>query len=443
MRARSHNLLLLLPRQMLAILVVFVMPWTGLAVETLEDAWRVALANNDGLAVMRYESDAACYEAQAAAAKLSPTASVRTGYRFRSKAPAFQGSQPALGYSSFQLPYAQQQAANFSVKATVPIWTGGRIENSVASACSAHKASVEASRWGEMQLLMAVAEAYVAVLQSQAACTAATQILQSAESQQLDTIERARQRRATDRHVLASRVAVMEARQRVVSTCNHRLNAIAAYNQLLGRPLSHHAAVDEPFAPPIQGSSLEDLTQTAMAARPDIHEIRRSIRVHEHDAAGWRAAAKPQVSAEVAYDFEENRYQSPEGLATAGVVVDWNVLDAGKRRRLSAASAKQAASMRAALRERQSQVALEVLHAWNGRSEAISAEHVATDALALAVEHERSVAQRAAQGLAVSADALAAKAALVEARALTVYARTNRVLAHVRLQFAAGKLPLP
>ncbi|WP_197531531.1 TolC family protein [Posidoniimonas corsicana] len=409
------------------------------AAETLWDLWRTAATNNPGITATRLETQAAGSEALAAEAKLAPSASIKTGYTFRSSEPSFVGSQPQLGFSSFRLPYAQQQAANLAARVNVPLWTAGRLESSAAAAHSRQHASREAACWAEMQLRMAVADAFVRVLQADAELIAAGRLLKSSEAIASDTRQRSIQQLATDQRVLESRVLVLESQQRLVEARNSQQDSVAELNQLLGRPLDYRVELAEPYLAPLSQTRAE-LAELSQTTRPDILELVRMVRMHEHDAAGWKAAKKPQVTAEVGYDFEENRFQSPQGIASAGVVVDLNVFDAGQKREQSEAARCRASAMTASLRERQNEAALEVLQAWNARSQALSAEQLAAESLTLALEYHRSMQKRYEQGLVVESDLETATARLVEARTQMTYARTNRILSQIQLRFVAGLL---
>lgn len=409
------------------------------AVETLQQMWRLADARNPGMAASRLQAEALLSDSRAASASLAPSASVRTGYTVRNDQPSIVVSQPGLGYPAFRLPSAQQQAASLSARASIPLWTAGRLENSVAASQARHNAACEAADWDEMRLRLAVTEAYLAVIQANASCDAAAGLLRSNESKAEDTQQRVVQRRATDQEVLEARVAVLEARQQLVRAENSRRNSIATLNQLLGRPLGQPCNLVEPFFTPLH-ESLAQLTDWAQANRPDVIEILHRIRMHEHDSRTRRAASKPQVSAQVGMDYEENRFQSPQGLASAGIYVDWTAFDAGCSRLQSDSAGKLAAAMRAELRERQNLVALELLKGWNERSEACNAEQLAAEALKLAQERHRSLESRFQQGIAVQADLQVTEARLVEARAQMVYARTDRIVSQARLRLVAGRL---
>ncbi len=406
--------------------------------ETLSQAWQAALAQNQGLAAVRFQVEAAHQDLLAAASERWPTAALRTGYLVRTSEPSFLSSQPDLGIPTLRLPYAQQEAASFSLRATTPLWSGGRIERKMDAAGSRLAASQEASRWEEMQLRILVAELYVGVLHAEQMVQVASQLLQSAQQNAVNTAEQLQKSRATDRDVMASRLAELEASQRLHNSQNSLSQARAAFNRALGRPHQAEVVLERPETP-LLPQPLEQLTQYAVANRPDLLEAAQRVAALQNEAEACHAARMPQLNAEFAYGFEQNRYQTPEGIGTAGVYLDLDVIDSGRSRRTCAARFRVSAAQ-AELRDRQSLAALEILEAWNHRSDAYREELVSTEALALAREHARWVNERATQGLAVGAESLEAEAGLVKAEARMINAHTHRVLSQLRLRLMAGLL---
>jgi outer membrane protein TolC len=420
-----------------AILVLLLSPGPCSAEETLRQAWAIALSQNTTLQGARLEADALRSESDAVYSERLPAVSMRTGYLARTAQPGFKGMQPGVG--AFAFPSAQQGAACYSAQATAPLWTAGRIERSIASAESRYSAGTAEVRWDEMRLRLEVAEAYVAVLRAEAWQAAAEQGLVAAGAEANNVAGRAAQQRASKSDVLASGVALAEAEHRARSSRSAMVSAIAAYNRLLGRP-PHFVCRPVFPALPLLGVSLDQLTQDAAAARPDVQSLQATFDALKHESVRWHASMYPQVNAELGYAFEENEFQSQPGIGMAGVFVDWNVFDAGCRRHKSEAASGRAAATLAALRDLQSQIAVEVLRAWNERSDAIGAELVASAELAYAAELDRSNRQRSENGAATASQSLASCSALAEAQARHLEACTGRVLAELRLRYAAGTL---
>jgi hypothetical protein len=78
--------------------------WCGVACcESLEDAWSVAIVQNQRLAAAKMQQVAAAENLGAAAAERMPSVSIRSGYTVRSQEPSFviRNPLPGLGTSSF------------------------------------------------------------------------------------------------------------------------------------------------------------------------------------------------------------------------------------------------------------------------------------------------------------------------------------------------------
>ncbi|QDV75099.1 TolC family protein [Botrimarina mediterranea] len=420
-----------------AILVILVSLGPCPAEETLPQAWGIAISQNPSLHGARLEAGALRQESEAVASGQWPAVSMRTGYLARTAQPGFRGSQPGVGVFAF--PSAQQNAATYSAQLTAPLWTAGRIENSVASTESRYLAGAAGVRWEEMQLRLKVAEAYMAILCADAWQAAAEQALVAAQAESDNAVGRAAQQRASKTDVLAARVALEEAKHRANTSENAATAALAEYNQLLGRPPNFDCRPAFP-ALPLLGLSRDQMLQRAIAVRPDVRALQATFDSLKRESDSWRAAMYPQVNAELGYAFEDNDFQTRPGIGVAGVFVDWNVFDAGSRRHKSEAASGRAAATLAALRDLQSQIAVEVLRAWNSRSDAISAERAAAAGLDYAFELDRSIQQRCMTGAAMSSETIASRSSLAEARARYLEACTNRVLAELRLRYAAGML---
>ncbi|MEQ8848751.1 TolC family protein [Botrimarina sp.] len=421
-------------------LVAIVAAAPALAAHTLGDAWRIALSDAPLVEASRTEAAAAGQELLVASAQARPNASLRTGYTTRTSDARFLTGAPLPGGPSrFELPYAPQNNAAFSVRAAAPLWTAGRVGSAIAAADARHDASTEASTWVGMQTRMRVAEAYIGILQAERAVGVAAQRLSASRQRLADTQRRQANQHATDRDLAGSRLQVARDELGLLECRNSLSRALLEYEHALGRG---DACVEKLVEPSVVWLSdpLQDLTNCAIACRPDLAEVREVIAGHRYESASWSAARRPQVSAEVSFDYQENPYQTPQSIGSAGVYLDWALLDGGKRRHTAEAASSRAAAAHARLRELQSIVAAEVLDAWNGRAEREAAVQVAERRVAYATEHERWVRERFSSGMVFQSECADAATALAEAQAEQFYARTDLFLAQLRLRLVAGRL---
>ncbi|TWT89715.1 Outer membrane efflux protein [Pseudobythopirellula maris] len=408
-----------------------------LGAESLVSAWSEAIAKNQSLEASHYSAEAARHEALAAAAERATTLSTRQGYTARSDTPSFVSTFP--GFGTFRQPFAQQNAAGFSAHASKPLWNAGRINSTVRAAELRSFASVESSEWTESQLLMAVAEAYVAVLQTTQTLRAADRLLEVARVRAHETTQQAQQQQATQQQAQAARVSVAHAERDLLKAQSAHNQAAANYNLVLGRRLDCHVELSE-LAIPLMPHCLDYLTKTAKQTRPDVNELHQRVDASLHESSAWLAARYPELRVEVGFDYEENRYQSPEGVALAGLYLDWQALDGGKKHQSALASTARAAALRAQYRYLLEQIAIEVHQAWNLRSEALAEENAARESLDYTgVRHDQAL-RRQEQGVTLASEATAAHAEMAEAEARFVIAQTERALSQLRLRFVSGLL---
>ena len=125
--------------------------------------------------------------------------------------------------------------------------------------------------------------------------------------------------------------SLANARHAAIRAENHLDVARAAYNRRMARPLTSPVTLAEL---PLPGSAgeLETLTATATHQRRELRRLAAEASAMRKEAAALLAQSGLQVGVVGAYDFEENRYQAPQGLASAAVGATWNAFDAGQTR---------------------------------------------------------------------------------------------------------------
>lgn len=141
-----------------------------------------------------------------------------------------------------------------------------------------------------------------------------------------------------------------------------------------------------------------------------------------------------------AHTYVQNSYLTREHVNSAGVMLRWNVLDAGIHRERAAAVAVKADALRVQRNDLASQVALQVEQAWSLQDEAAERREVARAALALADEHLKIQLDRYANGLAIQTEVLDAQTRRADAARNLFNARYDHALAVLRLKRATGEL---
>jgi outer membrane protein TolC len=407
--------------------------------ETLTDSWAYAVANNGRLAATQLDQVATEYQRDAIAAARKPNVTVRGSYRVRSGTPSFRISDPLLGAGDFQFPYAQHEAAGSGGQVKLPIYTSGKTKNAILGAearVGGAKHHVDRTR---MELLLAVGQVYLEVLRAQRDLEVADQNVASLTAHEREVQGLFSQQRVPRNDLLAAKVVTAAARQDQLRQQNVLMTARARYNRTLGVPLFAEVQLEELSLARISWS-LEQSLEIAWQRRPDLLQLQAARQANLFEACRLRAAGLPQVSAVGAYLYEENRYNTPQTIASAAVVVDWNVFDGGRSRRSAAAQRTRAASVGRQMEDLKAQISLELLTAWNNRHEASARLDLAICALEYADENLRVVRLRYTRGMEVGSEVLDAQKRRTEAARDQYHAGYDLSWAQLQLRFAAGTL---
>ncbi len=304
--------------------------------ETLDEAWSQAVANNAQLAAAQLDEAAACDDHAAAAAGHLPNGWLQSSYSVRSDERSFLIDNPFSPGQTISAPYAQQAAAGAAGGVTLPLYAGGAIENAELSAAARQSAAAAGTATARLQLLLAVSEAYVAVLRAQRGVEVAEQNMASLRSHEAEVQRHYAEQRAPLNDLLAAQVAAANAQQLQLRRRHELVSAQGEYNRLIGRPLAAPVDLADISLPPLV-HRLEDLQIIACQLRPELAQLQAAKDARVFEAQRLRAATRPRVNAVGRVDYEENRFQTPQAITTAAVVMEWNTFDGGKSRRASCA----------------------------------------------------------------------------------------------------------
>src|SRR5690606_21976249 len=126
-------------------------------------------------------------------------------------------------------------------------------------------------------------------------------------------------------------------------------------------------------------------------------------------AESIRAKRRPQADLLGVYDFNENRYQSPEGIASVGVGVTWTLYDAGRLHHRACALEQQASALHRLRTDLETRIALDVRRCWLEAHQTRRRIAVTHEALAQAEENLRVARERYINGMGTNSDVLAAE----------------------------------
>ena len=400
--------------------------------ETLQQAWDVALVADRNLKAARENTAAAANMLEASKAMRMPNVALEAGHTALD-------NQPVLKFGPSLIPMADKESNGYKAVATLPIYTGGRIERGIDAA----NAALDAAKLGEVgdvqNLKLRVAEAYVNVLRAERGLGVAESHVISLEAHARDVANLHDQGMVARSAQLSARVALLDAKQKALQVGNQLDLARAAYNRLLGRNLDQPVTVEE-FSGETKVTPLSVLTEQAQTQRSELVAMGRQIEALRHQAAAVRGEGAPQVALAGGYGYQENQYQLHEGQWAVGIGVKWNVFDGGVIRQRGSAVERQAAALAEQREEVNSLIGLQVRQAWLDVQETRKRITVTESAITQAEENLRVARDRYVNGLAPHTEVLDAETMRVNCETNHANAVFDVLMATLRLKRATGDL---
>jgi outer membrane protein len=336
---------------------------------TLDDAVALALAHNRALATASMAADKARTDLETARSYRLPQFNVEAqasellrpiDLRYPAGAfGTFEGLGPIPAVDT-KVRTPQKPAFVFSLTAAQPLTQLHRLNLGVRMSEKSSAIEVEGVRAARLALVNEVKRLYFQILQSESALEASTHAVA-----QLREVSRVVADRVVQQVALKSDTLDVEARlgqaEHTQLTARH---AIASQkerlNVLMGRDVRHEFSTSGLPAPTPREIDLAAAQARALEARPDV----RQARLKAEQAGLARRIAKaerlPDVSLTVSYLSPMNIEGAPRNIATAGVQLEWEPFDWGRRARTIAARALEQQQASHAVRDAEDKALVEV-----------------------------------------------------------------------------------
>jgi outer membrane protein TolC len=405
--------------------------------ETLEAAWAVALRSDEQIAASRWNISAAESGWEAARAERMPSLTIGAEYYALSQTPAVVGTIPNLG--TFSLPIANRDAGSGHALVTQPLYTSGRVSNGI-NAAAANVVTKKADHDRTvLDVKMSVAEIYVRVLLATRIVEVAESKVVSLSSHDKDVSSLHERGVVSKNDLLASHVALADARQKAIDAHANLEVAQAAYNRALGRNLAEPVYLAD-----IQDQEallpLEELTGAALSQRPELISLSAQARALQDEAASLRGKNGPQVALTGGYVYLKDDYLQPNGISGAMVGVEWTPFDFGRVRNQARVLDEQSQALIRLCRDAQSMISLEVRQRWIDLQTARKQVFVARQTTAQADENLRVAGDRYQQQVGTNTEVLDAETLRVQAYTNLYNSTYQAALAGLRLRRAVGNL---
>jgi outer membrane protein TolC len=398
--------------------------------ETLQDAWRIALENDDRIKAGRWNVSAANHDREAACAESCPSVNVGANAIGLS-------DQLAITSPIGSVPVFGQGSVGFHATVTQPIYTAGRIGNEVAAAgaeVSANRSEVERTK---LDVKMNVAELYVAVLRAKRVVEVARSRVNSLKAHAQDVDNRFQVDKASRNEVLAVQVSLADAQQQELRAANNLEMMKAAYNRALGRELMEAVDIVD-LQDDGDPSGVDDLIRTAWQHRPEIGELSARATALREQASAACAKTSPQVSFQGGYVYQGDNYIQPNGVAGVAVTAEWNLFDSGRACHQATALSQRAEGLLRMRRDTESMIALEIRQRWLEYQTAKQQIAYARVAIAQADENLRVVRDRYVQQLGNNTEVLDAETLRAQAYLNWYNSTYDALLVRLRLRRATG-----
>jgi outer membrane protein TolC len=400
--------------------------------ETLQDAWRIALENDDQIKAGAWNVSAADHARAAASAEGYPSVSVGANCLVLS-------NEISVASPLGDFPVAGQGTLGFHATVTQPLYTAGRIDSETAAAgaeVSANRSQVQRTK---LDVKMNVAEVYVAVLRGKRVLDVAQSKVNSLKGHAQDVDNRFQAEKASRNEVLAVQVSLADAQQQALRAANALEMAKAAYNRALGRIMTEAVSIAD-LQDDGDPASVDDLVRTAWRSRPELAELTARATAFREQASAACSKTAPQVSLQGGYVYEGDKYIQPNGIAGVALTAEWNLFDSGRAGHQATALSQRAEAMLRLRRDTEMSIALEIRQRWLEYETAKQQIAVARVAIAQADENLRVVRDRYVQQVGNNTEVLDAETLRAQAYMNWYNSIYDALLVRLRLRRAVGVL---
>lgn len=427
------------------VLVLAAAPVHGETVRlTLAEALERARQNSPRLAELDDLERAAEARLRGAEAEKRPEVDLQASYFRNSNVPELSLTLPGMGTRTIfpNIPDNYRLHAG----ASLPLYTGGRIENAILAAGREREAAGQDRVGGERDLVLETTLAYWSLVTARESARVLAESIDSYEAHLKDARNRFDVGIAASNEVLTVQVERDRAELARLQAENGAEVANANLARILGLPTSTRIETAEPVtAPAAEPENEEALAAAALEARPELIALRERIASARASAAVRRAATRPQVGLSLGYDYANpNNRIFPlrdefEATWTAGVTLGFNAWDGGRTAAAVEEAEARASSLERRLADTERRLRLDVASRLADLRTAQAAVSVSQRNLEAARENLRVAQDRYREGVIPSSELLDAETLLLRASLDQTDAATRVRVALANLDRAVGR----
>lgn len=409
--------------------------------ETLDQAWRMAIANNQALAAAHAEVEGARAKVRAARDGRWPTVDTNVGYTRLNAAPRLDVVTPGFTFRSGPI-FKDDHYVSGTVQLRLPLYAGGRITAGIRAAREALSGSSAQEQATLSELKLAVAEAYVGALRARSQLAVEDASVKSLSAHLNDVTSMFQRQMVAKSDVLAAEVALANTEEARVSAANAVQVALADYNRLLGQPLDRSPALDAhlPVDPTLLAEPEGALVREALASRSELKGLTAQSGALAAQARAVTATRLPQIALTGGYTHFDNQILDRQNFSMVGVGFTWSLFDGGVARNEAESLSIESRAAARRLDDLRSQVELQVRRDWLAVQEAQARVAASRQATAQAAENLRISRELYGVGLASNTQVLDAVTLQIEATNNHDNAVLDEALSNIELAYAVGSL---
>ncbi|MEN6620690.1 MAG: TolC family protein [Smithella sp.] len=397
---------------------------------TLDDSIALAFKNNPSLQIVEARKEQAAW----AIKEVQTNKDVSIDYTHtdrRSTAPPTWS--PSLAAVSPYNYFSNQ------ITASIPLYTGGKIENAIDQARMSHKISELEIAATKQQLTLETSTGYYNVLQTQTLLEIARQTVTDF-SAHLDRVQQMYDKGVVPWHdVLQTKVRLANAENNLVKAQNDYDLAIHSLNKTIGLPLRSDIKLTEPLKYQPYTLTMDDVIVYGLAHRPEMAQRQTNIKIEQAQIKIAQSGQRPKVMLTGTMAWDDTDFAGTNNRDwTAMLVTQFNVFDSGnanakiKQAQLGTAAAQEQA------RQTRDNISLEISDAYFSIKEAekrIGTNQVAVEEASVNFD----IAQRAySAGVSTNLDVMDAELALNQAKTNYTNSLFDYNISKARLDKAIG-----
>ena len=375
---------------------------------TLDESISLALKNNPALQIVQAHKEQAAWAIKEAKSNKD----VSVGYTHMDR----RSTAPYTWVASLAAVSPYNYFSN-QLTASVPLYTGEKIENVIKQTEINHKMSELEVVVTKQQLKLETSMEYYSVLQNQTLLEIAKQTVTDFNAH-LERVQRMYDIGVVPWHdVLQTKVKLANAENSLVKAQNDYDLSIHKLNKTMGFPLQNEIRLVEPLKYQPYTGSLDNVIAYGLAHRPEMEQSKENIKLEQAQIQVAQSGYKPQVMLTGTMAWDDTNFAGTKNRDwTAMLVTQFNVFDSGNTEAKIKQAQKSEVAAREKVRQVKDNVSLEMSDAYFNIKQA--EKRIGTNRIAIEEANNNfDIAQKAySAGVGTNLDVMDAELALNQAK---------------------------